>query len=301
MATKELQTRIALKYDSYAAWTDTSEENKGANLKLLPGEIGICEIPGTTTTVIENGKTINVRTAPTVLFKVGTAKKDENGNTELTPFKDLPWASAKAADVYSWAKASEVKLEDKKLTFVGGKETGGDLEIVFDYITSKEVEDITNRIDSLEAYLGSEDESGTGILSRITKVEDEIHAFFENAARDGADGVQDALDTLVEIQDYLNGDGAAAGSVIGRISAAEVAIEGLNKEFAAEGRVTAVEESLESLNTSNSGLTERVTAAEGEINAINAAQKECVKAKDDGLYVGEDIIYFNCGSATEVV
>lgn len=113
MAFKDLQTRIALKYDSYAAWTDDTVANAGANLKLLKGEVGLCEIPGTVSTVVENGKTVNVRTAPTVLFKVGAYKKDAEGNetTELLAFKDLPWVSAKAADVYDWAKKSEAEFK----------------------------------------------------------------------------------------------------------------------------------------------------------------------------------------------
>ena len=41
MAVKELKTRIALKYDSYTAWT----EGAGKDLVLLKGELGICEIP----------------------------------------------------------------------------------------------------------------------------------------------------------------------------------------------------------------------------------------------------------------
>ena len=74
--TKELQTRIALKYDSYDKWTTAP----GKNLVLLKGEVGICEIPA-----------VNAASevAPTVLFKVGDGTKT---------FEQLPWASAKAAD-----------------------------------------------------------------------------------------------------------------------------------------------------------------------------------------------------------
>lgn len=142
MAEKNLQTRIALKYDSYSEWIKTDVEGKGGNLVLLPGEIGICEIPGTVKSFVENGKTVTVETAPTVLFKVGDANK--------TAFKDLPWASAKAADVYDWAKASEVKLtvtevengtSTKAIEFVGTGKT-----IPLDYLTKAEVTAITGAI-----------------------------------------------------------------------------------------------------------------------------------------------------------
>ena len=109
MAIKELQTRIALKYDSYANWTNTDTEGKGGNLVLLPGELGICEIPAANA---------DSHVAPTVLFKVGGSKysaadaaEGKGTEGELMKFKDLPWASAKAADVYGWAKKSEADFK----------------------------------------------------------------------------------------------------------------------------------------------------------------------------------------------
>ena len=113
---KKLQTRIALKYDSYANWTDETKEGLGANLVLLKGEIGLCEIP--------SGNS-SATTAPTVLFKVGDG---------TTPFKTLKWASALAADVYGWAKASDVVLEGKTIKFVGTDKT-----ITLEYLTEAEI------------------------------------------------------------------------------------------------------------------------------------------------------------------
>ena len=94
----EIKTRIALKYDSYANWA------ANPTLVLLKGELGICEIQEDTTEVAETseGAKSKVNTAPTVLFKVGDGK---------TQFSALPWASAKAADVYSWAKKSEEEFK----------------------------------------------------------------------------------------------------------------------------------------------------------------------------------------------
>jgi hypothetical protein len=47
MATEKiLNTRVQLKYDSYANWTSTTlGEDKGANFILKTGEIGICYLP----------------------------------------------------------------------------------------------------------------------------------------------------------------------------------------------------------------------------------------------------------------
>ena len=82
MADRTLNTRIKLRYDSYQNWYDKNPE-------LLAGELAIA--------YIKSGDTqeVNSVEVPQVLFKVGPGH-----------FNDLPWASGKAADVYSWAKAA---------------------------------------------------------------------------------------------------------------------------------------------------------------------------------------------------
>ena len=92
---KNLNTRIALKYDSYGNWTEH-------NPILLKGEIAIAELP-----VSENksgvgepnaaGSTPAIQNAPNILIKVGDGTNHYN---------DLKFVSALAADVYSWAKAA---------------------------------------------------------------------------------------------------------------------------------------------------------------------------------------------------
>lgn len=88
MATEKiLNTRIQLKYDSYANWSSK-------NPVLKSGEVAIAYLATAQTTATpDNG------THP-VMFKVGP------GN-----FNDLPWVSALAADVHSWAKKSEADFK----------------------------------------------------------------------------------------------------------------------------------------------------------------------------------------------
>lgn len=89
MATENnrLNTRILLKYDTYANWTAN-------NPVLLAGEVAIATIEsGNLQTVNPNGVS-----TPQVLIKVG------NGTSN---YNDLKFVSGLAADVYSWAKASE--------------------------------------------------------------------------------------------------------------------------------------------------------------------------------------------------
>lgn len=101
MATESnrLNTRILLKYDTYANWTAN-------NPVLLAGEVAIATIEesGNLQTVNPNGVS-----TPQVLIKVG------NGTSN---YNDLKFVSGLAADVYDWAKAS------KKPTYAATEITG---------------------------------------------------------------------------------------------------------------------------------------------------------------------------------
>ena len=88
MAEKILQTRIQLKYDSYANWT-------AHNPVLKAGEVAVATI------ATGNTQEVNSVTVPQVLLKVGDGTSTYNA---------LPFTSAKAADVYSWAKKSEAEF-----------------------------------------------------------------------------------------------------------------------------------------------------------------------------------------------
>lgn len=136
MATKELLTRIALKYDTYANWSDTSKEGQGGNLVLLKGEIGLCEIPSGSN---------EATTAPTILFKVG------NGED---PFKSLKWASATAADVHGWAKAQTVVLTGEKLQFKTGNSVVHEVDLS-KFATDTELANAVARIAAIEGSIGT--------------------------------------------------------------------------------------------------------------------------------------------------
>jgi hypothetical protein len=187
--TKTLQTRIALKHDTWANWHDETKEGQGANFVLLKGEIGICEIPSGNSAAT---------TAPTVLFKVGDG---------TTPFKSLKWASALAADVYSWAKASDVVLEGKGLKFVGGNADGSDKIVNIPYVTETEVKAITDplttRISNIEAkFTGdtSVDSQISALDGRLDVIEGEGAGSIKKAEADAkayTDGKDTAMNTRV--------------------------------------------------------------------------------------------------------
>ena len=104
MAEKTFNTRVQLKYDTYDNWITNDPV-------LKAGEMGLATI---------QTNTGNVQSAPTVLIKVGDG-------THV--YSELPFASGKASDVYSWAKAST------KPTYSASEITGLD-----DYIAG-EIED----------------------------------------------------------------------------------------------------------------------------------------------------------------
>ena len=92
---KILQTRISLKYDTYANWYSK-------NPTLLEGEVAVVVVPN-------SDPVGNITNVPTVLFKVGDGAKK---------FNELPWVSGPAGDVYAWAK------EPKKPSYEASEITG---------------------------------------------------------------------------------------------------------------------------------------------------------------------------------
>lgn len=87
MADKTLKTRISLKYDTLANW-------QSSTLVLNVGEVAFATVP-----------TVEGSTLQPVMFKVGDGAKT---------FSQLDWASAKAADVYGWAKEVGLPIDDTK-------------------------------------------------------------------------------------------------------------------------------------------------------------------------------------------
>ena len=143
MATEKiLNTRVQLKYDSYANWTSTTlGEDKGANFVLKSGEIGICYLP----TGYSENQTIGSQ-PPQILFKVG------NGTAK---FSELPWASAKAADVYEWAKQASLPVTKVGTgNVVAGIEwdetTKGIKFTTASVATSEGMEQLANRVTTIE-------------------------------------------------------------------------------------------------------------------------------------------------------
>ena len=100
MADKILNTRIKLKIDTLANWNAIKD-----TFKPLAGEVCIAEVP-----------TVEGSTLQPVMMKIG--QYTDSTKTNLKTWGELDWVSAKAADVYTWAKA------DKKPTYTASEITG---------------------------------------------------------------------------------------------------------------------------------------------------------------------------------
>lgn len=88
MAEKILNTRIKLKIDTLASWNAVKD-----TFKPLAGEVCIAEVP-----------TVEGSTLQPVMMKIG--QYTDSTKTNLKTWGELDWVSAKAADVYGWAKAA---------------------------------------------------------------------------------------------------------------------------------------------------------------------------------------------------
>lgn len=98
---KELNTRIKHRVGTLAEWLSTQDT-------LLEGEMAIVEVQ----TAVVDEETGNIVNVPAYLMKIGDGS---------TSFDSLPWLSAKASDVYDWAKSQYA--EDIEIGIIGGTET----------------------------------------------------------------------------------------------------------------------------------------------------------------------------------
>lgn len=120
MATEQiLNTRIQLKYDTLANWN-------ASTFNLKKGEIALVEVP-----------TVEGATLQPVMFKVGVGDKK---------FSELDWVSAKAADVYGWAKKPQAEFE----TYVKGLV---DTVSLSNYYTKAEVDALLKAITDAASLL----------------------------------------------------------------------------------------------------------------------------------------------------
>jgi hypothetical protein len=254
MAT-QLNTRILLRYDTYENWV------KDNATVLLAGEVAICTVPSTGYPENKVDAGVTVQNPPKTLMKVGPGA-----------FKDLPWLSAVAADVHTWAKKSEGEFK-AWLTSTEGPALA----------TNKDLTDLASRVTNIETDLNT---ATTGLKARMTSVEGR------------ATNLENDLNT-------------ASTGLKARMTAAESDIDNLQTaigtgENGLGARVTALEgraADIESVNTQqgktigeHTTAIENITKADGLIATAVKGEADRAKEVEEGLQGAIDILN---GGATE--
>lgn len=242
MAEKVLNTRIQLKYDTYANWTD-------ANPVLKAGEMALATI---------QTNNAEVQSAPTVLIKVGDGTHN---------YTDLPWASAKAADVYAWAKtatkptyaATEITgLED----FIAGEiqDTNTTYRLVQGSATNKvklQKHELTDGTD-VWADVGTElTITDAALTGRVTQAETDI----------------DALETLV-------GETPVATQISTAVSAAKTELIGTSGDETSANTIYGAKKYADSLNTAMDTRVDALEAAVGTGGSVDSKIQTAIQALD---------------------
>ena len=258
MAERTLNTRIKLRYASYAEW-------QASSVQLLPGEVALCYVE-------ENNSEIK-NTAPTVLFKVGDGEHT---------FKDLKWASARAADVYDWAKAetrptytkadvglgnvanvesySKTEVDNKISEIQGALEADTNTTYRFDFSEGNKLGIYKKDIGSEEVKVGDFVVDFTAIENAISLKADktELNNYYTKTEADGK--------FLTSHQDISGkADKSYVDEELGKKANTSYVNDELAKKVDLEtynGRVTAVDNRF-------SGIDGKISGIEGGIEDIN--------------------------------
>lgn len=259
---KTLKTRIALKYDSYTNWTTSP----GKDLVLLKGEIGICEIPNTEPSNKE------ATTAPTVLFKIGDGEKK---------FSELNWASAKAADVFNWAKAQTVEYNttDKKIYFKDATNTTVHSIDLTSLATTATTNALDARITALAESIGSgEGSDGTSLSGQISTLTDRLDTIEGEADVDGSIK-KAAADTLASAKSYTNEKTAAIGTLQTDIGGLKTTVGGHTASIA-ENKA-AIEQNAQNIVDGDNEIKNIIGGDYSASNTVNSAIAAAKQTADD--------------------
>lgn len=247
MADKILNTRILLKYDSYANWTSN-------NPVLKAGEMAVA-------TVAAEQTATGFTNLPNVVIKVGDGTSHYN---------DLKFVSALAADVHGWAK----KADKPSYTYT---EIEGLLDYVGNTATSKDTNTkyalVATNADNYKYELRSQEIGGewkkeadldlSGLVSRIAALEGKFAGMEQATVVAHVQAAIQALDAAkVE---------AGTGEVIGAIEEVDGVVVATKKTLAKED-IPTIEQS--QVNGLPKALTDLNTAVTNGDAATLASAKE---------------------------
>lgn len=165
----------------------------------------------------------------------------------------------------------------------------------------------------IEGLVTAEAERAAGVEAGLDERLEKVEAFFVGAAEDEGEGetLKNALDTLVEIQNYIDTDGAAADEMVKDIAANTKAIEdhiATDHDFAGadaalktelegkinakaessvvtelSGKVSANEQAITALQGADTTLSGRIDALEGQLGESGSVADDIATAKQEAI------------------
>ena len=202
---KIFNTRISLKYDTFANWT---KDGFDTTFKPRKGEVCITEVP-------IDGDATDIQQKPAILFKVG------DGEQTLA---QLDWVSARAADVYGWAKKATLDYNDLPETLK--TIVSGDLKIgEKQYNSLKEYVDAKTAGVATDAALENINNEVTALKGRADALETVTGTHTTDIAT-----IKDTYATKTEAQGYANAKDDAIAEAKKAGTDAQTAVEALSEK-----------------------------------------------------------------------
>lgn len=268
MANKVLNTRIQVRYDSYSNW-------KTKNPVLLKGEIAVAHIDSGTTEMY------NSVGLPQYLIKVGDG---------ASTYTNLQFISAKAADVYAWAKSENPVYKDatgalQPLSPVILSHISDIADLKADVAALEEFKNgnsnaISGAIEDALEQLTVADVTGGKVVTKVTQTNGKIAVTKGNLAiadlTDGTstiNGLKDRLDDLEAFQETVTNDYATDAE----LSALETRV---NTKIGTD--INTAKNTLIG-STSDAATANTINGAKAAANAAQAAANAAQGTADDAV------------------
>lgn len=261
MADKILNTRIMLKYDTYANWTKN-------NPVLKIGEMAIATVASNDTNAAATGFT----NLPNIVLKVGDG---------VSHYADLKFVSALAADVYEWAKAKNkpeygyneiVGLEDELARVSTAADTDTQYTLVATDADNYKFELRSKGLKDAE-WTKAADLDLSGIVSRVKALEDKFVGMTEATVVAHVQKKIEALD-VAEVK-------VGQGEIIETVSEADGMISVTKRALVKEDIPTIDQSQVKDLVTTLENINAAIDNAEKDSLAdANTYTDEAIKGLD---------------------
>ena len=243
MAEKTLNTRILLKYDTYANWTKN-------NPVLKAGEMAIATVAN-----IDANKATGFQNLPNVVLKVGDG---------TSHYSDLKFVSALAADVYEWAKAADkpeygykeiTGLEAELARVSAAADTDTQYNLVATDAANYKFE-LRSKEKSAVEWTKVADLDLSGIVSRVKALEDKFVGMTEATV---------VAHVAAEIAKLDNaGETAGQGEIISAVSEADGVISVTKRALVKEDIPTIEQSQVNGLPKALEDINAAINKAEGD-------------------------------------